>query len=55
MGVPYCIVKNKSRLGLMVRKKKTTCIAVTDVRIRVLPLLSWMDIFFNDEICSENS
>ncbi|XP_071541778.1 large ribosomal subunit protein eL8 [Panulirus ornatus] len=31
MGVPYCIVKNKSRMGVVVRRKKTSCIAITDV------------------------
>jgi len=31
MGVPYCIVKNKSRLGVVVRRKKTSCVAITDV------------------------
>ncbi|KAK4297613.1 hypothetical protein Pmani_029989 [Petrolisthes manimaculis] len=31
MGVPYCILKSKSRLGLLVRRKKTSCIALTDV------------------------
>lgn len=55
MGVPYCIVKNKSRLGLMVRKKKTTCIAVTDVCIIMLPHLVMEDICFTDEISSDNT
>merc|ERR1739845_289320 len=31
MGVPYCIVKNKSRLGRVCRRKTTTCIAITNV------------------------
>merc|ERR1711922_4658 len=31
MGVPYCIVKNKARLGRVVRRKTTTCIAITNV------------------------
>merc|ERR1712213_123473 len=31
MGVPYCIVKNKARLGKVVRRKTTTCIAITNV------------------------
>jgi len=31
MGVPYCIVKNKSRLGKLVDKKTATCVALTAV------------------------
>merc|ERR1712002_1080244 len=31
MGVPYCIVKNKSRLGRVCRRKTTTCLAITAV------------------------
>jgi len=31
MGVPYCIVKNKSRLGRVCRRKTTTCVAFTQV------------------------
>jgi ribosomal protein L7Ae-like RNA K-turn-binding protein len=34
MGVPYCIVKNKARLGLVARRKTTSCIAITNVSIR---------------------
>jgi len=32
MGVPYCIVKNRARLGLLCHKKKATCVALTSVR-----------------------
>merc|ERR1712137_1431656 len=31
MGVPYCIVKNKARLGRVARRKTTTCMAITKV------------------------
>jgi len=31
MGVPYCIVKNKARLGRVVRRKTCTCLALTSV------------------------
>merc|ERR1712107_482599 len=31
MGVPYCIVKNQARLGKVVRRKTTTCLAITNV------------------------
>jgi len=32
MGVPYCIVKGKSRLGTVVHKKTATALAFTEVR-----------------------
>merc|ERR1711874_860283 len=31
MGVPYCIVKNKARLGRVARRKTCTCFAITNV------------------------
>jgi large subunit ribosomal protein L7Ae len=31
MGVPYCIVKNKARLGKVARRKTCTCLAITNV------------------------
>ncbi|KAJ3024284.1 60S ribosomal protein L8B [Thoreauomyces humboldtii] len=32
MGVPYCIVKSKSRLGTVVHKKTATALALTEVK-----------------------
>ena len=32
MGVPYCIVKGKSRLGAVVHKKTATVLCLTRVR-----------------------
>ena len=32
MGVPYAIVKGKSRLGALVHKKTASCVAITEVR-----------------------
>lgn len=31
MGVPYCIVKGKARLGALVRRKTCTSLAITQV------------------------
>jgi len=31
MDVPYCIVKNKARLGVLVHQKTATCVAITKV------------------------
>nr|CAH8838254.1 unnamed protein product [Trichobilharzia regenti] len=32
MGVPYCIVKSKAKLGLLVHRKTCTCLALTNIR-----------------------
>lgn len=31
MGVPYCIIKGRSRLGLLVRRKTCSAVALTQV------------------------
>merc|ERR1712066_248991 len=31
-GVPYCIVKDKARLGRVVRQSTASCVAITEVR-----------------------
>jgi len=31
MGVPYCIVRNKARLGILSRRKTSSAVAITDV------------------------
>jgi len=48
MGVPFCIVNNKSRLGALVNKKTATCVAVTDFR------LAQSDLGNLVRVCQEN-
>lgn len=36
MGVPYCIIKGKSRLGRLVRRKTCTAVALVQVRFFIL-------------------
>ncbi|XP_018323286.1 60S ribosomal protein L7a [Agrilus planipennis] len=52
MGVPYCIVKGKSRLGLLVRRKTCTAVALTQVdsgdRANFNKLIEAIKTNFND-------
>nr|CAD7459010.1 unnamed protein product [Timema tahoe] len=52
MGVPYCIVKGKSRLGTLVRRKTCTAIALTNVdtgdRASLSKVLEAVKTNFND-------
>ena len=54
MDIPYCIVKNKSRLGQLVGKKTATCVAITGVdKADQGKLQSMMDLCkssFNDNM-----
>jgi len=34
-GIPFCFIKGMERLGKVVHKKRTTCIALTEVRKEV--------------------
>lgn len=47
MGVPFCFVKGKARLGHFVHQKNATCLALTDVRKEDLNDLENLRTFFN--------
>ena len=53
MGVPYCIVKSKARLGTLVHKKTATAIAITEVRPEhkqeLATLVQAVKVNFNDK------
>lgn len=54
MGVPYCIVKGKARLGLLVRRKTCTAVALTQVdsgdRTNFNKLIEVVKTNFNDRV-----
>merc|ERR1712137_594557 len=54
MGVPFCIVKGKSRLGTLVHKKNTAVVALTSVNkedaAKLSTLQSNMKAQFNDTV-----
>jgi len=47
MGVPFCFVKGKARLGAFVHQKTATCLALTEVRKEDLNDLENLRTFFN--------
>lgn len=53
MGVPYCIVKSKARLGAVVGKKTATALALCDVRsedkLEFSALVSAVKLNFNEK------
>jgi large subunit ribosomal protein L7Ae len=53
MGVPYCIVKSKSRLGTVVHKKTATALVLTDVKTEdkqeLAALVSAIKANYNDK------
>lgn len=53
MGVPYCIVKSKARLGTVVHKKTATALAITEVKdadkAELATLVSAIKANFNDK------
>lgn len=53
MGVPYCIVKGKARLGTVVHKKTATALCINDVRAEdkkeLADLVSAVKANYNDK------
>lgn len=47
MGIPYCIVKGKARLGRLVRRKTCSAVALTQVRILIHCVFSANTIFYS--------
>lgn len=58
MGVPYCIVKCKARLGSVVHKKTATALALTDVKpedkLEFSKVVESCKLNFNDNAASIN-
>jgi large subunit ribosomal protein L7Ae len=54
MGVPYCIVKGKARLGTVVHKKTATALVLTETRPEdkqeLAALVSTVKSNFNDKV-----
>lgn len=52
MGVPYCIVKGKGRLGRVVRRKTCSCLAISNVdtgdRANLTKLVESIKTNYND-------
>ena len=53
MGIPYAIVKSKSRLGALVHQKTASCVAITEVRAEhkqeLAALVQSVKINYNDK------
>ncbi|ORY05626.1 L30e-like protein [Basidiobolus meristosporus CBS 931.73] len=53
MGIPYCIVKGKARLGTVVHKKTATALAITDVqdadKADLAKLVDALKVSYNDK------
>ncbi|KTW25716.1 hypothetical protein T552_03328 [Pneumocystis carinii B80] len=53
MGVPYCIIKNKARLGIVVHRKTSAVLAFTEVRFEdkntLATLISAIRVNYNDK------
>lgn len=56
MGVPYCIVKGKARLGQLVHSKTVTAVALTDVKgedkSKLEQIVQSVKLQFNDDLTS---
>lgn len=55
MGVPYCIIKGKSRLGRLVRRKTCTAVALVQVKFFLYYLYYFYIIFLSYFYKNNNS